>query len=117
MSDKNNNIDPVISFDETGVSCNISVSDGSSITVFNSWEEIFDREIEANSTDGKITVEDDFDGVEYLNNLSDSLKAATDMLEDKVRISHVLLLSRLIEGMNVEGATVSFNNYMKGEYD
>lgn len=117
MSDKNNKIDPVISFDEKGIYCDILINGSSVLSVFNEWDDIFNREIQEHSTDGMIKVEDDFDGVAYLNDLADALKNATDQLEEKVRASHVLLLNKLIEGMTIDGATVSFNNYMKGEYD
>ena len=116
----NLDIEPVIRFDSEGIWCEIFIDSKQSplLTVFESWEKLFEREIQNQSDEeGLIIVEDEFDGVKYLNDLTDSLKNASDLLEEQVRQSHILLFNKFIEGINLENATVSFNDYMKGDYD
>ena len=111
-------LDYDMGFDKDGIFCEIFSGEIVMFSFRKSWEQFVSESIDKNCfDDGQIIVHEDFDGVGKLNDLSDSLRNASDNFDDMLKKKHICLFQSFVEGMTNENTSVSFTKYMKGEYD
>lgn len=104
-------------FDKEGIFFEL-FNDGNLLnTSSTSWEKLIDEEIQAVQSLESGLVINAFGDIERLLSMVDGLRDAADMLEDRIKELNVVIANKLIRGIDIGEASVTFSQYIRHDFD